>query len=872
MIQLKEYQERALQALRDYFAAVRRIGNADMAFYETTLQWRGTGTAYRRVKELPGLPYVCVRIPTGGGKTLVACHAVGVAQRDYLNAERCLVLWLVPSSAILEQTILKLQDAKHEYRLAVERGAGPVEVMGIGEALARRPTSLDSQTVIVVATMQAFRVEETEGRKVYEQSGNKMDQFSGWPEEALAGLERYEGGPVIPSLANLFYLRRPVVIVDEAHNARTDLSFATLARLNPSCILEFTATPDLERHPSNVLYSASAAELKAADMIKIPIRLETRPTWKDLMADAVAMRDKLEDVAKQERTETGEYLRPIMLIQAQPQRQGHETQGVDVVRRTLLEDFHVPTEQIAVATGTVRGLEGVDLFGEDQAIRYVITIQALREGWDCSFAYVLCSLADVRTSRPVEQILGRIMRLPGAKRKQRPELNIAYAFAASPSFIEAANALKDALVQNGFSRQEARNLVVGAPAQEGDLFAPQVTVDVPEVPPSDVLSEATRRVVSFDAQSKTMTVTGEMPLEVKTELEGYCATEEGRAAIGRAYQQSQGGKAEAEAVIRARPNLKFAVPVLAVNVGGVFEQFDESHLLDHPWKLAEKSPVLTDEEFPAERPRAQLGELTVDDEGRLLVRFLENLTNQMEILTASRGWSVADLVLWLDRHIPHADVPMEDSGAYLTAVVRYLTEERKLPLERLVHDKNRLRQAVADKIAKLRAEARHEAYQSWLFKDSAADVQVLPGVSHVFDPLRYDPSSVYRGSYQWRKHYYEQVGDLEDESEEFECAVFLDQLPEVESWIRNLRLRPSTAFWLQTATDKFYPDFVCALTDGRYLVVEYKGTHLYDTPDSMEKRQLGELWEKRSGGVCLFVMPKGKDFGAITAKIAARRA
>jgi type III restriction enzyme len=55
------------------------------------------------------------------------------------------------------------------------------------------------------------------------------------------------------------------------------------------------------------------------------------------------------------------------------------------------------------------------------------------------------------------------------------------------------------------------------------------------------------------------------------------------------------------------------------------------------------------------------------------------------------------------------------------------------------------------------------------------------------------------------------------------------------------------------------------LEDGRCLVVEYKGTYLWSNDDSKEKRNLGELWAERSNGRCLFIMPKGKDFEAVTA-------
>lgn len=92
-------------------------------------------------------------------------------------------------------------------------------------------------------------------------------------------------------------------------------------------------------------------------------------------------------------------------------------------------------------------------------------------------------------------------------------------------------------------------------------------------------------------------------------------------------------------------------------------------------------------------------------------------------------------------------------------------------------------------------------------------------------------------------------------------------LPEVKFCVRNLERKPLHSFWLQTSTDGFYPDFVCLLNDGRYLVVEYKGLQLWSADDACEKREIGELWEARSSGQCLFIMPNGPDFNAIRAKL-----
>lgn len=56
------------------------------------------------------------------------------------------------------------------------------------------------------------------------------------------------------------------------------------------------------------------------------------------------------------------------------------------------------------------------------------------------------------------------------------------------------------------------------------------------------------------------------------------------------------------------------------------------------------------------------------------------------------------------------------------------------------------------------------------------------------------------------------------------------------------------------------------LEDGRLLVVEYKGAHIADGPDTAEKRTIGQLWERKSGGKGLFVVVEktidGRDMRA----------
>lgn len=792
---LKEYQERTLETLTAYYQNCLLFKNANTAFYDLTQR------PYADVKGLPGMPYVCLRLPTGGGKTFVACHAVGITAYELLKTESPLVLWLVPSNAIRDQTLNALKNPVHPYRDALESARRNVEIRTIGEALYLSPHILNTKTTIIVSTMQAFRVEDTDGRKVYEPSGALMGHFTHLPDETLSEIERDENGQPIYSLANLLRVKRPLVIVDEAHNARTQLSFDTLARFNPSAIIEFTATPDTIKSPSNVLYTVSAAELQAEDMIKMPIQLETTREWKRLLTAAIAQRNALEMDAEKERAETGEYIRPIMLIQAQPRRKSQETLTVEVVEKCLLEKHEIPAEQVARATGEDKGLDKVDLNDPGCHIRYVITVQALREGWDCPFAYVLCSVAEMRSSTAVEQILGRVMRLPNAQRKKQKSLNSAYAFVASRNFYDAASALTDGLVQNGFEKQAAAELI-----RTTDEHQPILPLFAGMTPPSTEPTPAERGKV-------------------------------------------------------------FKIPKLVVQRGQTHLDFEETRFRETPWQLSECDAELTEEEFPSEFNTGERGEIGLSSEGRLEMQFLGTLHQQMSLLAPDKNWDATRLADWLDRTIKHLDILRRESLPFLQRLVKHLLEVRGIAIEVLIRNKYVLKDAAEAKIDSYRQNAHRGAYQNLLLPECETPIVVSPDHCFSFDSHRYPYNTHYTGAYQFQKHYYPHVGDLKADGEEFRCAQFIDMLPEVTFWVRNIERQPLRSFWLQTSTDKFYPDFVCLLFDGRYLVVEYKGEHLWSADDASEKRDIGELWEARSRGKCLFIMPKGPDFEEIRAKL-----
>ena len=813
-MQLKDFQTRTLDALRDYFRACVEKRNANTAFYETTLRRYGLGVPYNPAPELPDLPYVCLRLPTGGGKTLVAAHSIALAKTEYLHTDEPLVLWLVPSNTIREQTLRALRNRKHPYRKAVETADANVTVLDIGEALSVQPSQLNGVTIIV-STMQAFRVEETEGRKMYEQNGSLMGHFPASLQLGLfAGLDKHEDGSSVYSLANVLALHRPLVIVDEAHNARTDLSFSTLKRFAPSCILEFTATPDTEDYPSNVLHTVSAAELKAEGMIKLPIYLESQQDWRVAISQAIAKRNELEAIARAERSETGEYLRPIVLLQAQPTYKNKSSVNVEAVKECLLKDNHIPEDQIAIATGDNNEITNIDLFAPECPIRYIITVQALREGWDCSFAYILCTVAEQVGATAVEQILGRVLRQPNAQAKKHPELNRAYAFATSLHFAQTANSLADALIQNGFEKQEVRGLI--------------------QVAQQQALMDSGYWFGENEADS-----TSEITKAEK---------------VGAASAQSS----------------PFSVPKLAVNMGDFLEQFDDSFFEETSLELAKQDPYLSEEEFPKDAPTGMKAELDIDEKtGRISSNFITDLHDQTYLLASDQKVTKETLAKWLNGNIVHKDVPQQESYAFFLGMVERLLEKRRWALGELWREKYRFKEAARKKVDSIRKAVKSDVFAKTLFSTSEYELVTTPDLCFTFDPEEYPypPNSLFEGRHKFKKHYYKVIGDMKAEGEEFQCAQLLDNHPKIKRWVRNLEGRPAHSFWLQTSTDRFYPDFVCELTDGRYLVVEYKGFDRWSDDDSKEKRAIGKVWEEKSDGNCLFVMPKGPDWNAILAKL-----
>ncbi len=859
-MQLKQYQANTLAVLRRFFEEARMAGPKNA--YETITKepeyadrlGRYGGTYSDPLADLPNVPYVCLRLPTGGGKTILGAYSVAVARDAWVEKDYPLVLWLVPTKTIRLQTVEALKNAGHPYRRVLDEDFdGRVRVFDIADFTHIRPHDLRDHCCIVVGTIQTLRVKSTEGRKVYAHHEEMEPHFSA-VRDTTPGLEKLEGGGVKFSFANLLHLHRPLMVVDEAHNAVTSLTREMQTRVNPCAIIEFTATPQPK---SNILYSVTALELKREDMIKLPIMLAEYDTWQNAVNGAIAKRASLAEAAKRD----ADYLRPIVLFQAQKKNQEIT---VEALKKHLTDVEHIPDHAIAVATGDQRELDGIDLFDPCCPIEYVITVEALKEGWDCSFAYVFCSVSRIHSATDVEQLLGRVLRMPFAKRRKVTELNKAYAYLSEPSSGEAARTLTDKLVAMGFEEEEARDNiepVQGELGSEDGLFDPR---DKPQ-PAFRHTLVATPEILSALKQTQrdgvTVSETGSGTVEIEIVGPVDDALEK---VIRAAVPEVEHGRIDESfetyrRLVRnhlspAEQGEKFDVPRLMAELQGELEFADTDVFMeDHDWSLLNHSPQMDEHEFTV-RETARSFEIDID--GRHVRYQFAGEEEQLTLNVDVAGWTPEALALWLDRQVRQPDIGQGELLKWLSNLIGHLLKARGLPLAALMRCKFILARKIRDKISTIRRQERKSAYQQRLFSPEAK-VEISFDDAFSFKAGMYQDQRCYRGRWKPGKHFlgpaHVPAFDGTEGGEEFQCAETIDRLPGVKYWLRNVARHPES-FRLPLATGWFYSDFIALLEDGRLFAIEYKGAHIVEKSDTAEKRTIGELWEHKSAGQGLFII------------------
>jgi type III restriction enzyme len=421
------------------------------------------------------VPNTVLKVPTGGGKTWLAVSAVSQIMGRYLDCNTGFVLWIVPNEAIYTQTLKHLNNRQHPYRQALDRAAaGRVRIMEKTDRLDAR--DVETNLCIMLLMLQSANRDTQDSLKMFQDRGDVHGFFppEGEQQAHKAALDRtpnlsaYEGMfPMVKdSLGNALRIIRPVVVLDEGHRAISDLAFRTLYGFNPCFVLELTATPqDVQprggRNPrdgryANVLVEVTGRELDREGMIKMPLNLDPRQgtDWNTTLNAALAKLNALDVDARQLRADSGRYIRPIMLIQVErtgaDQRESGHIHAEDVKDWLLTAGFD--EAEIAIKTAEKNDLsqpENQNLLSPTNRVRAIITKQALQEGWDCPFAYVLCALAASSNLKAMTQLVGRILRQPNAVKTEVPALDECHVITHHADTGTVVSAIKNGLEQDG---------------------------------------------------------------------------------------------------------------------------------------------------------------------------------------------------------------------------------------------------------------------------------------------------------------------------------------------------------------------------------------------------------------------------------------
>jgi type III restriction enzyme len=419
------------------------------------------------------VPNICLKVPTGGGKTLLGTIAVERINAEYFKKQTGLILWIVPSDAIYSQTWKAFANREHPYRQMLERASGGrVRLLEKADSFTRQ--DVDDQLCVMLMMLQAGAVKKVskEARKMFQDSGKYPSFFPDVDnptanEELLrqvANLDlnnladegfRIGGLTVKQSLGNVLRLVRPLVVIDEGHKAYSNTAFETIAGYNPRFILELSATPNSgKEYVSNVLVNVTGTALKDEQMIKLPINLinESRADWKHTLLTAKEKLDDLQKEARKVHNNEGRYIRPILLIRVErtgADQRDKATIHAEDVREYLVEKIGAQPDQIKVKSAELDELGKADLFSDLCPVRYIITKDALREGWDCSFAYVLAVLSKTTAPTALTQMVGRILRQPEAKLTNSIALNECYVYTFDQDVQAAVESVRRGLEEEG---------------------------------------------------------------------------------------------------------------------------------------------------------------------------------------------------------------------------------------------------------------------------------------------------------------------------------------------------------------------------------------------------------------------------------------
>lgn len=499
-MELKDFQQNVLDTLDDYLETLvqkrqksdkldeLRGENPDVeipVLDHTKEAWNAMATAGKLPKSRAAIPFskredgagrsvpsVTLKVPTGGGKTLLAAHSVSRVMAKWLQANHGLVLWIVPNESIYSQTRKALSNREHPYRQVLDRAAaGRVKILEKKSPLSMR--DVESHLCVMLLMLQSSNRQNTETLKIFKDRGNvrgffpdgddygaHLDLLDHVPNLDVYGKKRTHGCIIKDTLGNALRAVSPIVVMDEGHKAFSRLARSTLYGFNPCFVIELSATPAKDKPPvySNWLVDVRGTDLDREEMIKLPINVTVRGNddWRDCLRAGFEHLNDLQTAAESLRDRTNRYIRPICLVQVE--RTGKEQREMGFIHaedaREHLLMLGVREQQIAIKTSEkndLKELENQDLLSPENEVRFIITKQALQEGWDCPFAYVLCSLAPNSSRNAMTQLIGRILRQPDTLKTGVAVLDECYVFCFHVATRDVVEGIKKGLEDEGMS-------------------------------------------------------------------------------------------------------------------------------------------------------------------------------------------------------------------------------------------------------------------------------------------------------------------------------------------------------------------------------------------------------------------------------------
>ena len=865
-MELKPYLQEVIADLARFLECVQATKHLPDAFHDfwathprTPLQ-PFPGTAIEPYKNtVPGVPHVTLKVPTAGGKTFLAANALRTLFAALPVGRPKAVVWLVPSVTILDQTLRNLKDPGHPYRQKINTHfGGRVEVYdktALLQGSGFSASSVQEQLTLVVLSFDSLRAKNKEDRKVYQENGN-LQSFG-----TLLGDEEDI------TLMRVIQALNPVVVVDESHNAESDLSVDMLKNLNPAFILDLTATP---RRNSNIISFVDALALKKSNMVKLPVIVYNHNDRTEVINSALQLQRSLELQAKQEQKAGGRYIRPIVLFQAQPKTADDNTTFEQLKKKLL--DLKIPESHIRIKTAGLNELKDEDLMSPKCEVRYIITVNALKEGWDAPFAYILASLADKSSAVDVEQILGRVLRQPYVTPHAAPMLNMCYVLTASSKFLDTLANIVVGLNKAGFSARDYKvadsatlapkpdplatfvqaPLNFDAPAPTDDLADIDVGRIAPLTPTTANDDDAAAGSVETDPLAGLPAVSGsvqaiaEAALAQQAEFEKTVAASTAGGAtplptvlesLVKTYPIKEIFRAQAAALVLPQFFWKKPTALLFDTSGA-----DSQAVLLEKEYLLEGFPLgKADTNIKFDGVSAELYRVDLDETKQEATPFFARIDGDAKerimsfILDPARKGSrvknfTARILDLIGNLYPIADKEIE---RYVKRILEDFTDEQ---FTDFANHEYTYTQKIKEKIRQLSEDYAYKQFRNFLDQDKA-----FMQPAYIFPP-QIAPGDV---SKDITKSLYEQEGKING----FEERVIneIANLPNIAFWTRNLER--GKGFRINGFLNH-YPDFIIQTKSGKTLVVETKGDHL----DAEQKIKLGATWAQKAGNAFRFFM------------------